>query len=146
MTSMVPAAERPALCTTPSMRPQRATAASTNASRSSARATSARCAEHVAARLAQRRLGGAQTLLVPAADGDRRPLGRQPRGQREAEPVGAARDEHDLAGQFEIHGHSSFVGGSGGAHAGQEPVCLRLRAQADEAQAAPSAGPRSASA
>ena len=42
--SMEPPEARPALWTTPSMRPQRAIAASTKASRSSARETSARCA------------------------------------------------------------------------------------------------------
>ena len=104
-----PAAARPALCTTPSMRPQRATAASANAARSEATDTSARTAEHPAAGRLQSRLCLPQPLLVAAADRHRRALGDQLRGEREAEPVAATGDEHDLAAELEIHRHSSLI-------------------------------------
>ena len=60
--------------------------------------------QHVAARRPHRRLGGAQPLLVASAHADRRSLGRQLRGERQPQSVGAPGDEDGLAGQFQIHG------------------------------------------
>ena len=98
-----PAAARPALCTTPSMRPQRATAASANAARSEATDTSARTPSTPPPDRLQSRLCLPQPLLVAAADRHRRALGDQLRGERETEPVAATGDEHDLAAELEIH-------------------------------------------
>ena len=83
--------------------------------------------QHVATRVLQRGLGRGQPLLVTAADGDRRALGGELAGEGEAQPVGAARDEHDLAGQLEIHG--SFLLRHGGRpHADQRSCSVgRIR-------------------
>ena len=102
--SIEPADERPALCTTPSMRPQRAITTSTSASRSSWAAHIRTLGQDLAAaRFLHHPRGGTEPFLVAATDGDRCALLGQAGGQREAEPVRATGDHHDLAAELEIH-------------------------------------------
>ena len=97
--------------------------------------------EHVGARLAQRRLGGAQTFLVPPADGDRCPSA----ASRLASPSPSPSVPPVMSTTLPASSRSMVTPSSrrhrGGADARQESLCLRLRAQADEAQPRPARVP-----
>ena len=83
--SMAPAEARPALCTTPSMRPQRATAASTKASRSAGPRDVGPLRQHVAAYGLHRRFGRAPGAPRRART-RRRPHPRRPARVASASP------------------------------------------------------------
>src|ERR1700722_17925923 len=133
--SMEPPEARPALWTTPSMRPQRVTAASTNASRSPARVTSARCAStsppaaRTAASAARRR-SSSRPPPPPAAPSatsrvaSARPSPSVPPVMRTVLPVSSRSIGHSPRSR-------------GDRRLGQERIRLPLRAQADEPQARP---------
>ena len=48
-------------------------------------------------------LGGGQPMGVPPADRDPRSFFGEPIRKRRAQPIGPAGDQHDLAGQVQIH-------------------------------------------
>ena len=92
MDSMEPPEARPALCTTPSIRPQRATDASTKLSSSAGLETSAGTAS-TSPPVASMSVRPNETVLVAPADGDGRTLPDQLVGQRQPQTVSATGDQ-----------------------------------------------------
>ena len=103
LASRVPAAERPALCTMPSILPHRATAPSTRRVMSAACSTSARTARTSPPAAASAASAEASRCFVAPADGHRGTLRHESLRQGQSEAVGPTGDQHDLPRQFEIH-------------------------------------------